>query len=530
MQERIASATRIQRSWRSFRDEGIVSIGRRLDGECFVFMRGQRYDRVDMVEFATPDRICLFRKWLLKIFLRTSVPSAEQVLAKDGRVILCFFVELFKSKFTAGSPSDLVVMASRLVANLLSLMEGRLDGIRGIGAEVSEFVRLFVVWHSSFFQQFIVQLRSDVIHLIFMSVMHGDVVSEVLFSRFRSNLAMYTLMDPEAAKLKFSPVYRAIQMARYSKYSVFQAEFWNKKVMHEFIIERRLEYKVPLDKTLPFLLVDHSRAGRLVDSPSLRDDLMCLMILLASQGNLMELVSDTFQATKDCNTTEFSFRAMEVLLHVVSSSSAVAAIRLEWDANKDHCPLETLVLAVRMLRNLSENRLVDLACPSAQLCIDPETFTPTIAAYHVLKAEKYDRTCAWITSFIATCPREEVRALSVSNPFALHGFFNKAMLNLVLDNGSKDLLGDDLLPEFLVHDQERLRDIRFEFSLHQFDARHLMELVNSGRWIGRTAPPPAFLQSAEKFQRIIKLGYWVHGDCVSSAATLRARVTLGSAL
>jgi hypothetical protein len=527
--ERITGATIIQRFWRSFREEGIVGIGRKLDGECFAFLREQRYDSVDMVEFAAPDMICLFQKWLLKIFQRTGVPSAEHLLAKDSHVLLCFFVELFKSKFTtAGSPSDLVGMASRLVANLLSLMEGHLDGIRRIGAEVSEFVRLFGVWHSSFFRQFIVQLRGDVIHLIFMSNMRGDVVSELLFSRFRSSLVMYTLMDPEAANLKSSPVYRAIQMTRNSKYSVPATDFWNRKVMHEFIIERRLEYRVPLEKTLPFLLTDHSRAGLLVDSPSLRDDLMCLMILFANQGNLMELVSETFQANKDCNTTIFSFRTMELLLHVVSSSSAVAAIRAEWDAKKDHHPLETLVLAVRMERNLSENRLVNLACPSVQMCMNPETFIPTVGAYHVLKAEKFDRTCAWITSFLEKCTSDELRALSVSNPFAFHGFFNKAMLNLVLDNGSRDLLGDTLLPEFLVHDQERLRDIRFEFSLRSFDARHLMEFISSGRWIGHTAPTPAFLQIAVKFQRIIKLGFWVHGDCARCSATLGARMKLGS--
>jgi hypothetical protein len=91
-----------------------------------------------------------------------------------------------------------------------------------------------------------------------------------------------------------------------------------------------------------------------------------------------------------------------------------------------------------------------------------------------------------------------------------------------------DLLGDDLLPEFLVYDQERLQNIRLEFSLHSFDDRHLMELINSGRWIGRTTPPPQFFQMAEKFQRILKLGYWVNGDCVSSAVTMRARVDLGS--
>lgn len=521
------NAAKIQRAWRNFRNEGIVSLGRKLDGGCFDFMRQQQYDRVDMVEFANPEKISLFQKWLIKIFLRTSAPPDVHLLAKNSRILLCFYVEIFKSKFSAGS-RDLVDAASRLVANLFSLMKGRLDGIRSIGVEMSEFIRLFGVWHSSFFQQFIVQLRGDVIYLIYMGVMSNAVGSDVVFSKFRTSVSMYTLMDREAADLKSSPVYMAILMARNSKYCSSNADFSDSKILHEFIIEKSFDYKVPLEKTIPFLLTDHSRAGRLIDSQSLRDDLMCSMLLFTNQGNLMELVAETFQSTRGCNTVEFCSRTMALLLNIISSTSAVSAIHSVWDANKEHSPLETLVLAVRMVRNMSENTFVGIARTSLQTYMDTETFIPTMTAYQILRTDKFNRTCAWITAYMSKCSREEVVALSNSNPFALHEFFNRAMLNLVLDNGSVDLLGDDLLPEFLVYDQERLQNIRLEFSLHSFDDRHLMELINSGRWIGRTTPPPQFFQMAEKFQRILKLGYWVNGDCVSSAVTMRARVDLGS--
>jgi hypothetical protein len=90
-------------------------------------------------------------------------------------------------------------------------------------------------------------------------------------------------------------------------------------------------------------------------------------------------------------------------------------------------------------------------------------------------------------------------------------------------------LADDLLPEFLMRDQERLRAIRFEFSLHSFETQHLMEFVSSGRWMGGSAAPAAFLLMAEKLQRILKLGFWVQGECVCLAIIIRAQMSLGLA-
>jgi hypothetical protein len=515
-------ATKIQRAWR---DAGIISLGCKLDCQCFALMREQRHDRVDMGEFVNPEKIQLFQRWLIKIFLRTSVPSEVRLFAKDNRILLCFFVEIFRSKFAAGS-SDLVDAAFHLVANLLRLMKGEFDGIWRIGAQVSDFVRLIGVWHSEFSQQFVVQLRGDVIFLTYLSLMSKNVVSESIYSRFRTSLSMYTLFDSRAGELKSTPVYKAILMARSSKYSSFTSAFSNCKVLHEFIIEKSLDYTVAVEKTIPMLLTDHSSAGRLVDSQSLRDDLMCLMLFFTNRGNTMELVAETFKATKDCSTAEFSARVMALLLQIISSTSVVAGIRSEWDANKEHRPLETLVLAVRTVRNISENTFIGLSRPDLLQCINLETFTPTTMAYTVLRVEKLQRTCVWITASVAKCSNEEVSALSEKNPYAFHEFFYRSVFDLVLDNYSRDFLADDHMPEVLMHDLERLRTFRFEFSLHPFETRHLMEFVNSGRWIGSTPPPPSFLQMAEKFQRVLKLCYWIHGEGLSLAAAMRAQVNL----
>jgi hypothetical protein len=518
------AAAKIQRRWRTFSEgEGrMLRMGRRLDGEYFDFLRQGRYDRVDMSEFMTPFKITLFKRWLLRVLIRANEPAAVRKLASLCSTLFCFYVEIFQSKL-AGATA-LVSAATQLVADLLALMEGNLDSVPRIGGELSEFIRLFSEWRATHYLPFIGRLRGDLIYLIYQGLMSTHTVSEVHLSKFRTTLAMYTLMYPGAAELKTSPVYKALVIAQNSKYFTTISEFSNSKVLHEFIIERSLNFQIPIDQTIPFLVEDHSVDGRLVDSVALRNDLMSSMIFFTNNGNVMELVANTFSITENCDTLEFATRIINLLLEMVSNTSTVSAIRSEWDANKEHRPLEVLVHAVRMVRNLSENAFVGLTRPSLQPCVNLETFAPTPAAYHLLQVDKTERTHLWIDSALAKCPREEVEALARGHPFALHGFFNQAVLDLVLD--SPDRLADDVLPEFLMRDQERLRAIRFEFALHSFETRHLMEFICSGRWIGARPLPPAFMQMAEKFQRILKLGFWAHGEGVCVAVMHQARMRL----
>lgn len=522
----VHAASRIQRRWRTYIEKGgrILRMGCRLDGLYFHFLRQRQYDMVDMAEFITPFKITLFKKWLLRILIRAKEPSSVLKLASEGNVLYCFFIEIFQSKL--GGSTELVSAATHLVADLLGLMQGNLDSIHRIGTGVSEFIRLFSEWYTNHYLWFVVRLRGDVIYLIYKGLV-STTMSEVHLSKFRTTLAMYTLMDPRAVEMKTSQVYKALVIAQGSKYFSTTLEFSNSKVLHEFIIERSLIFQIPVDQTIPFLVEDHSIDGRLIDSASLRNDLMSSMIFFTNNGNVMELIADTFKATENCNTLEFATRIIAMLLDMISNTSTLSAIRSEWDANKEQRPLDTLVLAVRMVRNLSENAFVGLTGPSLRPCINLETFTPTTEAYHILRVNKTERTRLWIVSALEKCSSEEVEALSSRNPFALIGFFNQAVVDLVLDKGSRDLLADDLLPEFLMRDQERLRAIRFEFSLHSFETQHLMEFVSSGRWMGGSAAPAAFLLMAEKLQRILKLGFWVHGECVCLAIIIRAQMSLG---
>ncbi len=483
-------------------------------------LRDDKPESVHFGGFAVPEKISVFQLWIRKLLLRTNVQDAE-LLACNHRLMMCWFVAANEDRFRGAD--GLIIAADILVTDLLDMVLGYFDVIRELENRIRTFIVEYTQWHQASAVGFFRELRTEVIVTIYNCV-RRPAVAEILMLKFRRLMIMYSMMDNRSAsEFKSSPVYRAILLASRSSY--FEPVVSQGKMLHEFVIEDDYDFTIPLEKSIPELASKHTKDGSIIDTPALRDDVMCVLVGAVDDGMLLERIADTCHEARHFSGVEFSERLMGILQYIMSNSPIWERVSLEWEAKKSTKPLDALVYSLRVLRNTIENEAVDLVHQGLPQFFDNDNRIPNAMAFSVLQVRKTVLTSAWITSALSVCSKDEVGALSVGNPFALLDFFNTAVLRLVLDN-TDDLLDPARLPEFLHYDRERLILVRLELSLCSFKPKVLMEYINSERWMGDGIPGPSFLGMVEKFRKILVFSRWVHGDSVCPLIVGMARAAI----
>jgi hypothetical protein len=168
---------------------------------------------------------------------------------------------------------------------------------------------------------------------------------------------------------------------------------------------------------------------------------------------------------------------------------------------------------VRVLRNLLENRTLDVVRQTLPRDFDFDRHALGGSVFAAMKVDKSRRTRAWIASSLQYRSDDEISALCIGNPYATLEFFDTSVLRLVTDC-SMDFLTEDVIPEFLYRDIARLVAIRLELSLVSFDPWALMEFVNSRKWIGSRPPSSSLVDVMEKLRKILLVNRWLHSDSI----------------
>ena len=503
-----SAAITIQRAWRNC--EGLISLGNQLDCECFENLRDDKPALVHFGSFATPEKISVFQRWMKKLLVRTKVLDAE-ILALDNNLIMCFFIDANEDRFHGADA--LILAADLLVTDVLDMALGYFDVIRELEKRIRAFLVEYATWSEVSSVGFLSQLRNDVIVTVYYAARPATIDDDIRSQeKLRRLMVMYTVMYRDASKFRSSPVYLAIILARRSTFCksvVSQA-----KMLHQMVIEDNVDFNIPLEKSIPELVSKHSSGGKIIDSQALRDDVMCVLVCAVDDGDILEIIADTCHEARHFPGDVFAERVMVIVLHIMSNSPRLEQVNLEWDAKKSTRPLDALVYSVRVLRNVIENEVVDVVSQTLPQYFDNDNKIPNVLALSVLKITDTTLTSLWIASCLCARSKKEIGALAAGNPFVLLEFFNTSVLKLVIDNTTPDLLDLERLPEFLLHDRERLVVVRLELSFGVFTPRVLMEYINADRWMGKYKPGPSFLDAVEKFRKILVFCRWVHGDFV----------------
>jgi hypothetical protein len=514
----LSAATKIQRTWR--KTHGMGCLGRELNS--YPVFEQMRYDLpADPCVFVGSDLQTGFRGWVFKLLVRFGEARA---LASDPDLLACWMIVLYRRRFQG----VVVHAATVLVTSFLNFLLGEYKGLRGLGAEIKEFLALYAEWRAVRVVPFMDVLRTGLIEKLYTSLRDGSYYDRRVAGFLPSSMveypslhALYCVVGRCDTDFISSNVYKAVLIA--SKNPCWMPAVSRSRLMHELILDNNLT--IPFAQSIPQLNTRHTGVdGRIVDSQRLRDDIMSTMIGFVDEADVLEEIAEAFHNTRGCPTAEFARIIFEVFFEIAVDTPIAQQVQSEWESRSS--PLEALVLTIRMVRNLLDNMQVNAARQDMAGHIDPNALTRQ--TWMTMQISQTQRSSAWINELIRSkCSHPMVAAMAASNPYALIEFLDSSILGLVLDNAPVvDYLSPDRLPEFLVYDQDRLILLRSELSTYSFRPDDFMELVNAGKWMGARPCPPTLLRIAAFLRSMLDLCRFCHGQMINSLVIRTAKAAV----
>ena len=503
------AATTIQRAWLH---NGLASVARRLN--CFPIFDVIRDDRLDVADLSVfVGGADDFRVWVHKLLVRCSAPEAQR-LSSDPDLRMCWVIVVHAARFQGDV--GLVDAASELVTSLLEFLDEEYGTMRiAISNEIKIFLDKYAEWKAFNFTQFIGALRIELIEKMYNARRRTHLAG--VEKEYQNLHDMYRVMCDSLTCFTSSNVYQAILLATVTTNWIPAVS--KAKLVHELILNKH--YHIPFSQSLPELSSRHTVNGQLVDSDALRDDMMSTLIGFVDEGVVLDEVAEGFHRARALDTVAFANEIFPVFMAIAVDTSLGQQVRSEWDAQKDHKPLETLVLVFRMIRNLLDNTVIDVGRVS--MARDINLGSLTRQTWALMQISETKRSLKWIHASFQKCSRATIDALASANPYALVEFFDTSVLDLVLKKGTVDFLEEHRLPEFLHLDRERLAHVRLDLSMHSFKQTDLMELVNADKWMGLHPCPPSLMQAANQFRMMLQLNRFCHGQLINSLVTLCAK-------
>lgn len=500
----LSAATKIQRAWRH------GTLRRTLNKrEFFTLLREDKLDKADPSILENQDIVSDLRSWTMKLM---GGEREAYKLASHPDLIVCWVVVLHKPRFQGAV--GMVNAASLLVYELLQLLDG--GSVRNIGKKVRSFLLKYSEWKTTQLAPFMRDLRGALIARLIAAHRRRLSITDRIMVGFQRLHTLYCIMDHCATGFTSSPVYRAIIQSCGNPCcapAVSQA-----RLMNELILNNDL--KIPFSESNPELNSRNTVNGRIVDSQSLRDDILATMIGFVNEATELDVIANVFEKTKTSTASVFASEVFGVFIRIAAETSISQQVRFEWESNQAH-PLEALVLTLRMVRNLLDNALVDASRQRMEGHLDLESLTRAVWA--TMQVTQTHCAVGWIRALLGKCDRMKISALASANPFALIEFFDASIVDIVLNNTEVDYLEENRLPEFLDYNRDRLVLFRIELSAHSFQLNELMELINADKWMGSRPCSPSLQHTAKLIRSMLKLCRFCHGCVVNALVTKFAK-------
>lgn len=510
-----SAALTIQRAWRA--SESLSDLAKTFNALSFDHIRAERFSSVDLsiiLQLCADDN---FRVWLLKLLYRGgSTKDPREVTQRVREIAYCWPMVVAKELWPEDSP--LIRAATSLVDLFLDLHSGDFEHLVFLELEVNDYLDELDRWMQHDAKPFSEQLRNDILEFLHSTVFyHTGNVNGMAFSLKRL-LTLYGFLFPcDFAAFEQSHVRKALHLARTNEFTACAVVHMS-KILHEILINDG-KYFVPLSHSFARLSAKHTYHGKILDSRSLRQDLLCCLLSFVDQVESMEKIVNAFHATLESTSAECA-RAFFVILKDVSNVTWVTgAMDAQWNAHVSSDPLKAIILCVQLVRNALDNAAISFTGQSMSRFISENTIAPP--AMKLLQVCSSKRTKRWINALLPACDISMLDALSKGSPFALLDVFNDSVLGLVFfSDGSGaemvvDYLSTEHCPEFLHNDRERLVDIRLDvFSVCSpaFERRHFKELVTAGKWMGPAYACTVTVQRcAEILRRVLQLHRYCHG-------------------
>ena len=502
----LTQTIKIQRVWRRYRQLGLLDLGSHFEEGLSHDLLSFKPFMINVVGTIDSKRADLYTQWIRRLLMLAGSPDSKAFLSNQSNYLMCWLVQSHQGRFFGNN--TLVTAADLLISTLRDCAIGYFGNINDLPRLMTEFTQAFDAWSSNSQWDFLMRLRYDIIdHYCKGSLRPAGVRSDSLvkFNRFH---IMYRAMAPQAPGIFSLDAIKAVNLAKKSRFSSVEKSISRGRILHELLMADRQDFHIPLENSFPELVAVHQ--------PSFRNDLRCILLSFVDGGEYVEMVADTFIRLERSSMADFARSLYEFIVYLFSSVTDLPEMQMvlsEWEAKKDTQPLEVVVYAVRVVRNLLENKTLDIVRQMLPSDFDFDSNALGGTLYLAMKVDKSKRTGAWIASSLESRPVNEVSALCIGNPYAMLEFFDTAVMGLVTDF-SKDYLTEEAIPEFLYRDMSRLVAIRLELSLVSVDPKILLEFVNSRKWMGSRPLPPSLVEVVGKLRKILYLNRYVHADSI----------------
>ena len=295
----LLATKKIQRTWRHNR--GMAALSKHLECDCLEKLRQHSPETANPSFLIRPENIVMYKRWLLKLFIRAGLPNANE-LSSHHYLVVCWFVSVHKRRWR---DEILALAADNLVYSLLEFLQCNYkQHIRNLGDEVQTFISVFTTWRVANLKRFNVRLRYSVIQMVYSMVKHTATPASELMP-FRRLTALYAVMDPESRNLKLSPVYKSIIMASGNSLWAPQQNISHAKYVHALLHDSR--FIVSVEKSIPELESRNTVGGQVVDSKALRCDVMSVIMGSVDDPESLERIANAFHEMENCQVCKNSF-------------------------------------------------------------------------------------------------------------------------------------------------------------------------------------------------------------------------------
>jgi hypothetical protein len=498
---------KIQRAWRRTRGMGFA--GRRLK-EAYPFFTLLRENKLsDPCVLLSPGLLGYFVCWVRKLLIRGGSPDEEvEFITANPDIMACWVVVLHVRNFS----SEVADLSETLADSFLQLLDEQYGAIRSLASDMKTFASAYSEWRMMYSVSLLGGLRLTLTEKLNYALRSGRMTDPFVHSMidFQSLHALFCMVDRNIQGFVRSNVCKALLVASKNPCKVVGVHV--AKAMHDLILNK--DHVIHIDQSTPQLSTRNTVNGRIVDSKGLRNDMMSVMVGFVDDAAVLEEIADAFYETQ--NSPAFAAEIFEVLMKIAMETPIASEIRSAWESGKEGSPLEALVYAIRMMQNLIDNKNIESARLIMAMDINPTSLTRQTWA--TMQITQKSQTCAWVRDLIQTkCSCQRISAMAASNPYALIEFLDTALVRLVLDSvPDVDYLAQDRLPEFLVHDHDRLTLLRSELSTHPVQPEDFLELVNAREWMGPSPCPLAVLHAAKLLRSMLDLCRFCHGQMLNA--------------